>query len=111
MPANQAKRTRVESVVLRLGATRSITISVGTLVLVRDGANDSYGAVVSSLDGACARLTFTPEGKPRRVPMGKILGTASARKGATIDPSSVPRYQPEPTVIPRHRKAKESTNV
>lgn len=94
---------RPTSVVLRLGATRSLTIAVGSVVLIRDGEDDSYGAVVSSLDGGCVRLTFTPEGKPRRVPMGMVLSTVSA-KGEVVDPKSVPRFQPPPTEVPRRRK-------
>ena len=43
--AGSTSRTRPTSVVLRLGTKRSLTISVGTVVLVRDGAEDCYGAV------------------------------------------------------------------
>lgn len=93
-------QTRPTSAVLRLGAQRSLTISVGTVVLVRDQHEDCYGAVVSSIDGTYARLTFTPEGKPRRVPMGTILSTVSA-KAEPLDPKALPRIQPPPNTVPR----------
>lgn len=95
-------RTPDTSVVLRLGAIRRIHINVGAVVLVRDHPNDSYGAVVSSISGATIRLTFTPEGKPRKVPAGMILGTASA-KAPPLDPRRLPKHQPPPTKSPRKR--------
>lgn len=99
-------KERPASAVLRLGASRSLTITVGAVVLVRNGRDDSYGAVVSSLDGGCVRLTFTPEGKPRRVPMGMVLSTVSSKTEA-LDPKAVPRFQPPPTAVPRRRKGSQ----
>lgn len=104
--AGHTVRDRPSRAVLRLGASRSLTISVGAVVLVRDGEQDSFGAVVSSLDGGCVRLTFTPVGKPRRVPMGMILSTVSS-KTEVLDPKSAPRFQPSPTAVPRRRRNNE----
>lgn len=96
-------QARPSSAVLRLGASRSITIRVGAVVLVRDGADDTYGAVVSSLHGGSVWLTFTPEGKPRRVPMGAVVSVAS-KEADSLDPRRVPRFQLPPTTVPRRRK-------
>lgn len=104
--AGRTAKERPTSAVLRLGASRSLTITVGAVVLVRDGQDDSYGAVVSSLNGGCVRLTFTPEGKPRRVPMGMVLSTISP-KAEVLDPKAVPRFQPPPTAVPRRRKGNQ----
>lgn len=94
------------SAVLRLGSSRSLTITVGAVVLVRDGEDGSYGAVVSSFVGACVRLTFTPEGKPRKVPTGMVLSTVTS-KTELLDPKVVPRFQPPSTVVPRRRKGSQ----
>lgn len=96
-----------QSVVVRLGASRSITVGPGSMVLIRHGERDSYGAVITSIRGCSAYLTFTPPGKPRRVPLGMILCAVDPGSGpATLDLSSVPRDQPSPTVAPqRSRRA------
>ena len=96
-PAQEGK------VAIRVGATRSIEVGVGSMVLVREGANNAYGAVIRRITGASAALTFTPKDMPRSVPLGMILCAADSTP-ATIDPSSVPRYQPEPSEKPRRRK-------
>lgn len=88
--------------VLRLGATRSLNIRVGAVVLVRDGSTGTYGAVVSSLAGLHVNLTFTPPRKPRRVPVGRIVSVSSGSD--LVDPHRVPRIQPPATAVPRRRK-------
>ena len=69
------------------------------MVLVRKGENDSYGAVIVKVTGCMAWLTFTPEGEERTVPLGMILCSTDTGP-ATLDLSSVPRFQPNPTVAP-----------
>lgn len=88
-------------VTLRLGASRSISLGPGSLVIVQD--TPPYGAVIRRVRGAFADLTFTPEGRPRRVPLGLV--TCSSNKAtATVDPSSVPRFQPTPTNAPQRSR-------
>jgi len=100
---------RTSSVVLRLGANTKLELRVGSVVLVRDYPNDSFGAVVSSIRGAQVRLTFTPEGKPRQVPAGMILSVHSSHADQ-LDPRRLPKNQPPPTKLPRKRKAGRPTN-
>lgn len=94
-----AKPSDTPSWEIRLGASRSITVSPGSMVLVRKGKNDSYGAVIVKVAGSTAWLTFTPQGEERTVPLGMILCSTDTGP-ATLDLSSVPRYQPNPTVAP-----------
>lgn len=94
--------TRRTQVTLVLGAARFITIRVGATVLVRDASHDCYGAVVSSLTKTTARLTFTPPGVSREVPLGLILSAVTGAR--LVDPKAIPRYQPPPTQIPRRRQ-------
>lgn len=84
---------------IRLGASRSITVRPGSMVIIRKGENDAYGAVIVKIAGCTAWLTFTPEGEERVIPLGMILCSTDAGP-ATLDLSSVPRYQPNPTVTP-----------
>lgn len=86
-----------------LGASRFIEISKGAMVLVRIGDDPPFGAMVAKVEQTSALLTFTPPGAPRRVPLGCVLCSVGAGD-ATVDLSSVPRYQPQPTVIPRRRR-------
>lgn len=104
--AGRAAQAEPPSAVLRLGSSRSLTITVGAVVLIRDGTEHSYGAVVSSFIGGCVRLTFTPEGKPRKVPMGMVLSTVTS-KTELLDPKAIPRFQPPPTAVPRRRKGNQ----
>lgn len=97
-----AARVRV-----RLGASRFIDIAPGAMVLVRHGDNDSFGAMVAKVERTSALLTFTPVHMPRRVPLGLILCAVGAGD-ATVDMSSVPRYQPEPTVVARRSRKNSS---
>lgn len=94
---------RSKKVRLRLGASRHIDIEPGSMVLVRDG-EDTYGAMVRKIVGVTAHLTFTPEGRPEDVPLGLIV--CAVAKPATMNLSSVPRYQPEPSATPRRRKGR-----
>lgn len=89
---------------IRLGASRSITVGRGSVVMVRWGGTGSYAAVVRKVAGATAWLTFTPRHAPRCVPLGMILCSAN-HKPAIVDVSSVPRHQPEPSEKPRRRRA------
>lgn len=79
------------------------------MVLVRQGENDSYGAVIVKVTGCTAWLTFVPHGAPRKVPLGMILCSTDAGP-ATLDLSSVPRNQPIPTVTP-YRSRRIDTHV
>lgn len=98
-----AASSRAREVTLYLGATHTLLICVGSTVLVRDGERSTYGAVVSSLQGARAYLTFTPPKKPRKVPLGAILSATG--RDALVDPKAVPKHQPIPTEVPRRRPA------
>lgn len=104
--AGRTAQAEPPSAVLRLGSSRSLTVTVGAVVLIRDGEAGSFGAVVSSLVGASVRLTFTPKGKPRKVPVGMVLSTAPSDSGL-VDPKSIPRFQPPPTVAPRRRRGNQ----
>lgn len=79
------------------------------MVLVRQGENDAYGAVIVKVAGCSAWLTFTPKGASRRVPLGMIICSTDAGP-ATLDLSSIPRYQPTPTVTP-YRSRRVEANV
>lgn len=90
------------SVTVRVAHGRSVTVSPGISVIVEwDGG--CFGAVVSSVAGIAARLTFTPKGAPRVVPVGAIIA-ASPVRDAIMALSQVPRYQPEPKLPLRRRR-------
>lgn len=92
-----------ESVCLLLGSTQRILVRSGSMVLIRSGERESYGAVIVSIKGNWVHLTFTPRGAARKVPLGTVI--ASVGEGAdTLDLSSVPRFQPDPTSAPRRRR-------
>lgn len=92
-----------ESLTITIGPSHVITVTVGAMVLVRARERDSYGAVVRKIEGAHIHLTFTPRGERRTVLAGEVL-SALSDKTATLDPSSVPQYQPGPQVTPRRRR-------
>lgn len=98
-----ARSASPESVIIRHGASKSITVAPGTMVLVRYRERQSYGAVIARITGCHAHLTFTPRDKPRKVPLGMVLAAVGAGD-AMLDLSSVPRYQPHPTVAPRRSR-------
>ena len=91
--------------------TQSVLVEPGTLVLVRYGEAESYGAVIADLDECTASLTFTPEGMPREVPLGMILCSVNGSGGATLDLSSIPEYQPPPTRTPRRSRRRAEADV
>lgn len=95
---------------IRLGASRSITVEPGSMVLVRMEENDAYGAVIAKIAGCTAWLTFTPVGAPRVVPLGMILCSVDAGP-AMLDPSSVPRHQPLPNRTPRRSRRRAEADV
>lgn len=94
---------------LLLGADASITVFPGSTILVQLPNNDTYGAVLVWADETTAELTFTPEGKPRKVPLGLVV-CAVGDGSATIDLSSIPEYQPTPNTTPR-RSRRVKANV
>lgn len=95
-----------EQVTLILGASGSITIAPGSMVLVEEDEGEAYGAVVTRIKDCYAELTFTPRGKPRNIPLGMIVCSVGD-ESATMDLSSIPEYQPTPTVAPyRSRRVK-----
>lgn len=97
-----AAKPESPEVVLTLGAkTAPMKIGQGSMVLVRSGERESFGAMVEQIEGLYAHLTFTPRRAPRKVPLGCIL--SSVGESASMDMSSVPRYQPDPTVAPRRK--------
>ena len=83
---------------LLLGADQSISIGPGDMILVEETEGDAYGAVLVKVDGCWAELTFTPPGRPRRVPLGVIVCSIS-KKSDNIELSSIPDYQPAPTIL------------
>ena len=91
--------------------TQAVVIEPGTLVLVRSTDGDSYGAVIVDFDECTANLTFTPHGAPRRIPLGMILCTTGGSRGATLDLSSIPEYQPTPDRTPRRRRRRAEADV
>lgn len=107
MPSQTAERQRR---VIRFGASRSITVEPGSMVLVRQtgqpharNGEGAYGAVIAKIAGCSAWLTFTPVGCPRVVPLGMILCSVDPGP-AMLDPSSVPRHQPKPQRVPQRRR-------
>lgn len=94
-----------------LNGTQAVTVEPGALVLVRHGEDDSYGAVIVELRECTAALTFTPEGVPREVPLGMILCSIGGSEGATLDLSSIPEYQPNPTRTPRRSRRRAEADV
>lgn len=83
-------------------------IRVGTTVLVRDGDNDCYGAIVRDIKGKSILLTFTPYGRPRQVPPHCIISTLPERSTAdTLDLPLVPEYQPFVSSMPRRRSTEK----
>lgn len=88
-------------ITVRMGASRSVTVGPGSLVIIQGAP--PYGAVIRRISGPYAELTFTPEGRERRVPLGLV--TCSAKQTtATVDLSSVPRIQPAPTNTPQRSR-------
>lgn len=95
-----------ERVTLLLGASRSITIGPGSMVLIEESEGEAYGAVVVRVEECQVELTFTPLEKPRKVPLGMIVCSVGD-ESATMDLSSIPEYQPTPNVAPyRSRRVK-----
>lgn len=103
--ATDAPPREGEVVTLLTGASRHITITSGSMVLIRSGDRECFGAIVRKIKGNYAQLTFTPRTAPREVPLGLILSSVGDEP-ATLDLSSIPRYQPEPTVTPRRRRVR-----
>ena len=105
-----AQTVEPESRTIRLGASRSITVGPGSMVLVRQGENESFGAVITFVGECHAELTFTPPGAPRTVPLGMIL--CSVDSGTDIlDLSSIPPYQPLPNRTPRKKRRRAEADV
>lgn len=97
------------AVTIRRGSLRSITIEPGSSVVVRDvvhDLDDAFGAIVTSVRGLYAHLTFTPPGRPRRVPLGCILASAPPAP-AMLDLSSIPRFAPAPTTAPYRKRSRD----
>lgn len=95
-----------ERVTLLLGASQSITVGPGSTVLIEEGEGEAFGAVIVRIEDCYAELTFTPHGKPRKVPLGMIVCSVGD-ESATMDLSSIPEYQPTPNVAPyRSRRVK-----
>lgn len=95
-----------QSVTLHLGASHSITVGPGSMVLVEESEGEAYGAVIVRIEDCYAELTFTPPQKPRKVPLGMIVCSVGAET-ATMDLSSIPEYQPTPNAAPyRSRRVK-----
>lgn len=95
-----------ERVTLLLGASQSITVGPGSTVLVDDGNDEAFGAVIVCIEDCYAELTFTPPSKPRKVPLGMIVCSVGD-ESATMDLSSIPEYQPTPNIAPyRSRRVK-----
>lgn len=88
-----------ESTTILLGASMRLVVTPGRMVLVEEAEGDAFGAVLVEVVGCEAILTFTPPGRPRRVPLGTIV-CSLGDKSATLDLSSIPEYQPAPTVVP-----------
>lgn len=95
-----------EQVTLLLGASQSITVGPGSVVLIEEGEGEAFGAVIVRIQDCTVDLTFTPHGKPRNVPLGMIVCSVGD-ESATMDLSSIPAYQPTPNVAPyRSRRVK-----
>lgn len=95
-----------ERVTLLLGASQSLTVGPGSMVLVDEGEGEAFGAVIVRIEDCTAELTFTPHGKPRNIPLGMIVCSVGD-ESATMDLSSIPEYQPTPNVAPyRSRRVK-----
>lgn len=95
-----------DRVTLLLGASHSITVGPGSMVLVEEGDGDAFGAVIVRIEDCYVELTFTPPSKPRKVPLGMIVCSVGD-ESATMDLSSIPEYQPTPSVAPyRSRRVK-----
>ena len=95
-----------DRVTLLLGASQSITVGPGSMVLVEEGEGNAFGAVIVRVEDCYAELTFTPPSKPRKVPLGMIVCSVGD-ESATMDLSSIPEYQPTPSVAPyRSRRVK-----
>lgn len=95
-----------ETVTLLLGASQSITIGPGSMVLVEESEGEAYGAVVVRIVDCHVELTFTPVGKPRNVPLGLVVCSVGD-PSATMNLSSIPEYQPTPNAAPyRSRRVK-----
>ena len=95
-----------ERVTLLLGASQSITVGPGSVVLIEESEGEAFGAVIERIQGCTVELTFIPPGKPRNVPLGMIACSAGDEP-VTIDLSSVPAYQPAPNIAPyRSRRVK-----
>ena len=95
-----------DRVTLLLGASQSITVGPGSMVLVDEGEGEAFGAVIVQIEDCTAKLTFTPPGKPRNIPLGMIVCSVGD-ESATMDLSSIPEYQPTPNVAPyRSRRVK-----
>ncbi len=87
-----------------------VTIRKGSVVLVRrdDPAAESFMAVVADImSSGTARLTFTPKGAPRKVPVTNIVCCATPAHATMEELALVPRYQPEVTVQVRRRQRRK----
>ena len=101
----QGKKSE-QKVTLFLGASHSITVGPGSMVLVEEAEGDAFGAVIVCITECYVELTFTPPAKPRKVPLGMIV-CAVGDETVIIDLSSVPKYQPAPNAAPyRSRRVK-----
>lgn len=80
------------------------TIRRGTMVLVRHGQLDCFGAVVAGVRDDMVHLTFTPHGAPRIVDPHLIISTLpTGSKADILDVPLVPQYQPLVSIMPRRR--------
>lgn len=95
-PESEADDGRVT---VLLGASSRFTVAPGSTVLVEESEGDSYGAVIVKIVGCEAFLTFTPVGRPRKVSLGAVVCCVGDGSD-TLDLSSIPEYQPAPTVVP-----------
>lgn len=86
-------------VTLLLGASTRLTVGPGSTVLIEVTEGDAYGAVIVKIVDCEAHLTFTPPGRPRKVPLG-LITCCVGDESAMLDLSSIPEYQPAPTVVP-----------